>query len=81
MYHLRRRIHVKSIAADVDREERFPEETVAQMAQMNMLGIPYPEEYGGVGMDNLSYAQCVEELSKVCAATGVIVSAHTSLGS
>lgn len=70
---------VKPLAAEIDRDERFPTETVAQMAEMGMLGIPFPEEYGGTGMDNLSYAQCVEELSKVCAATGVIVSAHTSL--
>ena len=71
---------VKPLAAEVDEKERFPEETVAQMAEMGLLGIPYPEEFGGAGMDNLSYAQCVEELSKVCATTGVIVSAHTSLG-
>ena len=70
---------VKPIAAEIDKSERFPEETVAKMAEMNLLGIPFPEEYGGAGMDNLSYAQCVEELSKVCASTGVIVSAHTSL--
>jgi butyryl-CoA dehydrogenase len=70
---------VKPLAAEIDKEERFPEETVSQMAEMGLLGIPFPEEYGGTGMDNLSYAQCVEELSKVCASTGVIVSAHTSL--
>ena len=70
---------VKPLAAEIDKEERFPSETVAQMAEMGLLGIPFPEEYGGTGMDNLSYVQCVEELSKVCAATGVIVSAHTSL--
>lgn len=70
---------VKPIAAEIDKNESFPEETVAKMAEMNLLGIPFPEEYGGAGMDNLSYAQCVEELSKVCASTGVIVSAHTSL--
>lgn len=70
---------VKPIAAEIDKTERFPEETVAAMAEMGLLGIPFPEEYGGTGMDNLSYAQCVEELSKVCASTGVIVSAHTSL--
>ena len=70
---------VKPLAAEIDKEERFPQETVAKMAEMNLLGIPFPEEYGGAGMDNLSYAQCVEELSKVCASTGVIVSAHTSL--
>ena len=71
---------VKPLAAEIDEKERFPEETVKQMAEMNLLGIPYPEEFEGAGMDNLSYAQCVEELSKVCASTGVIVSAHTSLG-
>jgi len=70
---------VKPLAAEIDRTERFPDETVAAMSEMGLLGIPFPEEYGGAGMDNLSYAQCVEELSKVCAATGVIVSAHTSL--
>ena len=70
---------VKPLAAEIDKTERFPEETVAAMAEMGLLGIPFPEEYGGAGMDNLSYAQCVEEISKVCASTGVIVSAHTSL--
>jgi len=70
---------VKPLAAEIDKTERFPEENVATMAEMGLLGIPFPEEYGGTGMDNLAYAQCVEELSKVCASTGVIVSAHTSL--
>ena len=70
---------VKPIAAEIDEDERFPEENVPVMAEMGLLGIPFPEEYGGTGMDNLSYAQCVEEISKVCASTGVLVSAHTSL--
>lgn len=70
---------VKPLAAEIDKEERSPTETVKQMAEMGLMGIPFPEEYGGAGMDNLSYAQCVEELSKVCASTGVTVSAHTSL--
>jgi butyryl-CoA dehydrogenase len=70
---------VKPLAAEIDESERFPDETVVKMAEMGLLGIPFPEEYGGTGMDNLSYAQCVEELSRVCASTGVIVSAHTSL--
>lgn len=70
---------VKPLAAEIDKTERFPEETVAEMAEMGLLGIPFPESYGGADMDNLSYAQCVEEISKVCASTGVIVSAHTSL--
>lgn len=70
---------VKPLAAVIDNEERFPEENIAAMAEMGLFGIPFPEEYGGTGMDNLSYVQCVEEMSKVCASTGVIVSAHTSL--
>ena len=70
---------VKPLAAEIDENERFPDETVTKMAEMGLLGIPFSEEYGGTGMDNLSYAQCVEELSRVCATTGVIVSAHTSL--
>ena len=70
---------VKPLAAEIDQTERFPDETVAKMAEMGLLGIPFPEEYGGAGMDNLSYAQCIEELSRVCASTGVILSAHTSL--
>ncbi|GKX31237.1 butyryl-CoA dehydrogenase [Vallitalea longa] len=70
---------VKPIAAEVDEEERFPVETVEKLAKCGMLGIPFPKEYGGSGGDNLAYAMAVEELSKACATTGVIVSAHTSL--
>ncbi len=70
---------VKPIAKEIDETMRFPEENVAKMAEMGLLGIPFPEEYGGAGMDTLSYIQCVEELSKCCGTTGVIVSAHTSL--
>jgi len=71
---------VKPIAAEIDETERFPRENVEKMARYNMLGIPFPEEYGGAGGDELAYAIAVEELSKVCATTGVILSAHTSLG-
>lgn len=71
---------VKPLAQEVDETERFPEETVEKMAKYGFLGIPYPKEYGGQGCDVLTYIMCVEELSKVCATTGVIVSAHTSLG-
>ena len=67
------------IAAEIDEAERFPEENVPIMGEMGLLGIPFPEEYGGAGLDELSYAQCVEEVSKVCASTGVTISAHTSL--
>ena len=73
------REQVKLLAAEIDAEERFPSETVKMMGELGFLGIPVPEEYGGAGVDNLSYVTCVEELSKVCASTGVIVSAHTSL--
>ena len=70
---------VEPLAADIDKEHRFPEETVAKMAKYGMMGIPFPTEYGGAGGDEVSYAITVEELSRVCASTGVIVSAHTSL--
>ncbi|MBO1703003.1 MULTISPECIES: acyl-CoA dehydrogenase [Eubacterium] len=72
-------MEVKPIAKDLDEKERFPEETIPKLAEAGMLGIPFPEEYGGAGMDNLAYAMCVEEISKVCGSTGVIISAHTSL--
>lgn len=71
---------VKENAADVDEKERFPKENVEVMRQSKMLGIPYPREYGGAGADYLSYILAVEELSKTCATTGVVLSAHTSLG-
>ena len=70
---------VKPLAALVDEEEMFPEETVKKMAKLGMLGIYFPKKYGGAGADVLSYAMCVEELAKVCGTTSVIVSAHTSL--
>ena len=70
---------VKPLAQEVDEEERFPRETVEKMARYGFLGIPVLREYGGQGADPLTYAMCVEELSKVCGTTGVIVSAHTSL--
>ncbi|MCB2298928.1 acyl-CoA dehydrogenase [Clostridium tagluense] len=70
---------VEPIAAEIDRTERFPMETVEKMARYHMLGIPISTEFGGAGGDNLSYAIAVEELSKACGTTGVILSAHTSL--
>ena len=70
---------VKPLAAEIDETERFPMETVKKMAKYGMMGIPFSKEYGGAGGDNLSYVIVVEELSKVCGTTGVIVSAHTSL--
>ncbi|EEH96563.1 acyl-CoA dehydrogenase [Clostridium tertium] len=70
---------VKPIAAEIDETERFPMENVEKMAKLGMLGIPFAKEYGGAGGDTLSYIIAVEELSKACGTTGVIVSAHTSL--
>ena len=70
---------VKPIAAEVDETEKFPIDNVKKMGELGMMGIPFPKEYGGAGGDVLSYILTVEELSKVCATTGVIVSAHTSL--
>lgn len=71
---------VKPIAQEVDEEERFPSETVEKMKKSGFLGIPFPKEFGGQGCDTLTYILCVEELSKVCGTTGVILSCHTSLG-
>ncbi|MFR5265609.1 acyl-CoA dehydrogenase [Clostridium sp.] len=70
---------VKPIAAEIDETERFPIENVEKMAKLGMMGIPFSDQYGGANGDTLSYIIAVEELSKVCATTGVILSAHTSL--
>lgn len=70
---------VKPLAEEVDETEEAPMETIEKMGKLGMLGIYFPKQYGGAGGDVLSYAMCVEELSKVCGTTGVIVSAHTSL--
>jgi len=70
---------VKPLAVEVDETEEFPRVTVEKMGRIGFLGIPVSKEYGGQGCDVLTYAMCVEELSKACATTGVIVSAHTSL--
>ena len=70
---------VKPIAAEIDETERFPMENVEKMSKLGMMGIPFSKEVGGAGGDVLSYIIAVEELSKVCGTTGVILSAHTSL--
>lgn len=70
---------VKPLAAKLDRKERFPSESVKKLTQMELMGLPMPEEYGGKGQSYLSYILGVEELSKVCAATGTVYSAHISL--
>ncbi|MEG1498210.1 MAG: acyl-CoA dehydrogenase [Bacteroidales bacterium] len=70
---------VKPLAAEVDEKEIFPLQTVQKMAKLGIMGIPIPVEYGGEGGTTQIYTMAVEELSRVCATTGVIVSAHTSL--
>ncbi len=70
---------VAPTASERDEEERFDREIFDQMAELGLTGIPWPEEYGGIGSDFLAYAIAVEELSRVCASTGVTLSAHTSL--
>ena len=70
---------VKPLAAEVDDTELFPYNTAEKLARYGFLGIPFSKEFGGAGADNLAYTMAVEELSKHCATTGVIVSAHTSL--
>ncbi|MBD8071371.1 acyl-CoA dehydrogenase [Bacillus sp. PS06] len=70
---------VAPTAAERDEEERFDREIFEKMAELGLTGIPWPEEYGGIGSDYLAYCIAVEELSRVCASTGVTLSAHTSL--
>ena len=70
---------VKPLAQEIDEEERFPKETIPKLARYGFLGIPFPKKYGGQGGTNLAYAIAVEEISKVCATTSVIICAHTSL--
>jgi butyryl-CoA dehydrogenase len=79
MYREFARREVKPLAKEIDEEERFPSETVDKMKALGLFGIPFERKYHGQGCDTLSYVLCIEELAKVCAATAVIVSAHTSL--
>jgi butyryl-CoA dehydrogenase len=71
---------VKPIAAEIDENERFPMETIQKMAELGLMGICFPEEYGGAGMDTVCYAVAVEEISRVCGSTGLTLAAHVSLG-
>ena len=73
----------REVADKVDeheQERRFPTDIVAELGQMGLLGIPFPEEEGGAGLDTLAYAIAIEELSRVWGSLGIIVAAHTSLG-
>jgi short-chain 2-methylacyl-CoA dehydrogenase len=71
---------VAPVAEELDREKRFPYEIVAKLGRLGLMGIPYPEEYGGGGADTLSYALVVEELARVDSSVGITLAAHTSLG-
>ena len=71
---------VRPVAAELDREKRFPYELVARLGELGLMGIPYPEEYGGGGADTLSYAIAIEELARVDSSIAITVAAHTSLG-
>jgi len=70
---------VKPLAQETDEQEKFPLDTVKKMARYGIMGIPFPKEIDGQGADTLTYIMAVEELSKVCGTTGVVLSAHTSL--
>ena len=72
---------IKPVAFTLDQGNQFPDEAVKKLGEMGLMGIPYPAEYGGAGLDVLSYAIAVEELARVDAGAGVILSAHVSLGS
>ncbi|TMM13805.1 MAG: acyl-CoA dehydrogenase [Actinobacteria bacterium] len=71
---------VAPAAAELDREARFPYELVAEMAELGLMGIPIPEEYGGAGADTVSYAIAVEELTRIDSSVAITMAAHTSLG-
>ncbi|KJS20163.1 MAG: acyl-CoA dehydrogenase [Clostridiaceae bacterium BRH_c20a] len=72
---------IKPVADQLDRSGEFPTEIMKKLSELGVLGIPIPEEYGGIGSSFLSYIVAIEELSRACASTGVIVETHTSLGS
>jgi short/branched chain acyl-CoA dehydrogenase len=71
---------VQPVAEELDRTKSFPYEIVRKLGELGLMGIPYPEEYGGGGADNLSYAIAIEELARVDSSVGITVAAHTSLG-
>ena len=67
------------IAAELDRDHRFPHEILPKLAELNLMGMPFPEKVGGAGTDYVSYVIALEEVSRACASTGIILSAHISL--
>jgi butyryl-CoA dehydrogenase len=70
---------VKPVAAEVDRDHRFPREAIAGARELDLLGILVPTEYGGAGLDHLAFTVCIEELAVACASTAVIVDVHNSV--
>jgi alkylation response protein AidB-like acyl-CoA dehydrogenase len=71
---------VAPVAEELDREKRFPYEIVAKLGELNLMGIPFPQEYGGGGGDSLAYALAVEELTRIDSSVAITLCAHTSLG-
>src|SRR3954451_10116521 len=71
---------VKPVAGELDRTKSFPYAIVAELGELGFMGMPFPEQYGGAGADNLSYALAVEELGRVDSSVAITVAAHTSLG-
>ena len=67
---------LKEQAVEIDRTHKFPLETTRKLGELGIMGVVYPEEYGGAGMDYMSYVLAVEEISRVCASSAVVVSAH-----
>ena len=72
---------VRPLAAEVDRDHRFPDEAIKAAAEAGLLGVLIPREYGGAGLDAMAFVLCIEELAQACASTSVIVDVHTSVGS
>jgi alkylation response protein AidB-like acyl-CoA dehydrogenase len=71
---------IAPVAEELDREHRFPYDLVAELAELGLMGIPIPEEYGGAGADTLAYAIAIEELTRIDSSVAITVAAHTSLG-
>ena len=71
---------VAPVAEELDRESRFPYELVGELAELGLMGMPIPEEYGGAGADTVSYALAIEELTRIDSSVAITFAAHTSLG-
>src|SRR6478609_9577982 len=74
------RNEIAPVAEELDREKRFPYEIIEKLGELGLMGIPFPEEYGGAGGDSLAYALAVEELTRVDSSVAITMCAHTSLG-